>query len=297
MTELTARQSSAMDAPAATAARTTRFEIASSSGMFTHLQLKPRVILSLCFVGWSAWLREHAVPHGTLIRRHDTGFVPIGFHLDYAHPASFFECDGLAITTQVDTWTPARFHTLQEVDVTLANDRGIELAKVHVQEIGMRILSQETLAAEPAALSDEVAQLLHALRNDRAAPLLLHNRPVRHLPPAAAIIDTHEHEFVVHRHACEAADQWYSEHVTDYAGESREDMVYAKGRRHPLLRAGLARRIERLAIGLRRPYQFLDRGKVFTTAYRMGGELHFVHELRTSSNQDAGDVVEIFDLS
>jgi hypothetical protein len=64
--------------------------------------------------------------------------------------------------------------------------------------------------------------------------------------------------------------------------------------KHPELVAGLAQRIERLSIGLRRPFMLFDRGQVVTTAYRVGGEIHFVHQLLTASGVDAGDAAEVF---
>jgi hypothetical protein len=64
--------------------------------------------------------------------------------------------------------------------------------------------------------------------------------------------------------------------------------------KHPELLAGLAQRIERLSIGLRKPFMLFDRGEIVTTAYRAGPTIHFVHRLLTASGVDAGDAVEVF---
>lgn len=277
-------------------ARRIRMTTECSSGMFTHLQLKPHSALALAFVAWSAWLREHARPHATLIRQFATGFVPIGFEVHYLQPADFFEADALRVDAEVATWNPSRFHSLQDVLVTLSSDpAAVPLARIYIQEVCVRIESQQTLAARSGRLPAELeADLLDDVGH-QPRPLLL-NRPMR-APPEADRIATHCHDFVVYRHACEAADQWYSEHVVDYIGAARESMVFALLEAHPSLLPGLAHRIERIRIGLRRPYTWFDRGQVATSAYRVGGELHFFHRLLDSNGRDAGDALEVFNAA
>ncbi|WP_175773306.1 hypothetical protein [Paraburkholderia phenazinium] len=90
------------------------------------------------------------------------------------------------------------------------------------------------------------------------------------------------------------SDQWYSEHVCDYLGASRESMVFQLLPDHPALAAGLARPVERISIGLRQPYALFDRGQVATEAYRIGDEIHFAHRLLTASGTLAGDAIEVF---
>ncbi|MGF7134132.1 malate synthase A [Paraburkholderia sp. EB58] len=276
------------------AVRQTRFTIPCSSGMFTHLQLKPRVAFSFGFLGWSAWLVEHAVSHAALIRDHATGFVPIGLEIEYLQPATFYDCQSLNVTTAVRTWNPRRFHSLQDVDVLLATEHGAPVARIHLQEVCVRIDSPDTLAAAPGRVPSELVDcLLDTSGEIDERPVLL-NRGASRVPADAEVIAESRHEFVVYRHACEVADQWYSEHVCDYIGESREAMVFELMSKQPELVAGLSKRIERISIGLRRPYMLFDRGQVLTRAYRMGKEIHFVHQLLTASGDSAGDAIEVF---
>jgi malate synthase A len=274
--------------------RESTLALTCSSGMFTHLQLKPRVAFSFGFMGWSAWLIEHAVSHAALIRDHATGFVPIGLEIMYLQPSTFFDCESLSVTTRVRTWNPKRFHTLQDVDVLLANEYGDPVVRVVMQEVCVRIESMQTLAAAPGRVPDDLAMLLLDRPDDIDERPVLLNRGAARVPANAAAIAEHRHEFVVHRHACEVADQWYSEHVCDFIGDSREAMVLLLVDDHPELLAGLAQRIERLGIGLRRPFMLFDRGEIVTKAYRVGAEIHFVHRLLTASGVDAGDAVEVF---
>ena len=196
-----------------------------SSGMFTHLQLKPRVAFSFGFMGWSAWLIEHAVSHAALIRDHATGFVPIGLEIEYLQPSTFFDCESLSVTTRVKTWNPKRFHSLQDVEVLLANEQGDPVVRIGMQEVCVRIESTETLAAAPGRVPDDLAKLLLDHPDDIDERPVLLNRGAARVPADAEAIAEHRHEFVVHRHACEVADQWYSEHVCDFIGDSREAMV------------------------------------------------------------------------
>ncbi|WP_213767204.1 malate synthase A [Caballeronia sp. dw_19] len=279
---------------ASASVRESTLALTCSSGMFTHLQLKPRVAFSFGFMGWSAWLIEHAVSHAALIRDHATGFVPIGLEIAYVKPSTFFDCESLSVTTRVRTWNPKRFHTLQDVDVLLANEQGVPIARVVMQEVCVRIESIETLAAAPGRVPDDLAKLLLDCPDDIDERPVLLNRGAARVPANAEPIAEHRHEFVVHRHACEVADQWYSEHVCDFIGDSREAMVLLLVDKHPELLAGLAQRIERLSIGLRRPFMLFDRGEILTTAYRVGADIHFVHRLLTASGADAGDAVEVF---
>lgn len=281
-------------ASASVSVRESTLALICSSGMFTHLQLKPRVAFSFGFMGWSAWLIEHAVSHAALIRDHATGFVPIGLEIVYAKPSMFFDCESLSVTARVRTWNPKRFHTLQDVEVLLANEHGVPIARIVMQEICVRIESIETLAATPGRVPDHLAKLLLDRPGDIDERPVLLNRGAARVPANAEAIAEHRHEFVVHRHACEVADQWYSEHVCDFIGDSREAMVLLLVDKHPELLAGLAQRIERLSIGLRKPFMLFDRGEIVTTAYRVGPTIHFVHRLLTASGVDAGDAVEVF---
>ncbi|SDI73699.1 malate synthase A [Paraburkholderia phenazinium] len=280
-------------APMQPPVRRTDFRLTCSSGMFTHLQLKPRVAFSFAFMGWSAWLIEHAVSHATLIREHATGFVPIGLEIEYLQFATFDDCETLDISTQVRTWNPRRFHSLQEVDVLL-DASGIPLARIHLQEVCVRIESQETLAAAPGRVPDEISALLLDSPGDIDERPRLLNRGAARVSADAKPIAAFQHDFTVYRHACEVSDQWYSEHVCDYLGASRESMVFQLLPDHPALAAGLARPVERISIGLRQPYALFDRGQVATEAYRIGDEIHFAHRLLTASGTLAGDAIEVF---
>ncbi|WP_082508634.1 malate synthase A [Burkholderia sp. Leaf177] len=280
--------------PRMNSARQTTSALTCSSGMFTNLQLKPRVAFSFGFMGWSAWLMEHAVSHAALVRDHLTGFVPIGLSIEYLGPFSFLDCETMDVVTRVSTWNPHGFHTLQDIDVLLSTKHGNQVARITMQEVCVRIESPQTLAAAPGRLPSGLAPMfLDSPADIHERPTLM-NRGTPQVPEDAERIIEYRHDFIVHRHACEVADQWYSEHVCDYVGDSREAMVMQWLDTHPALLPGLSQRIERISIGLRRPYMLFDRGYVITTAYCVGQEIHFHHRLMTASGADAGDALEVF---
>ncbi|MBB5190943.1 acyl-CoA thioesterase FadM [Silvimonas terrae] len=280
--------------PASPVRRQTRFTLTCSSGMFTHLQLKPRVAFSFAFMGWSAWLNEHAVSHGALIREHATGFVPIGLTIDYLAPLTFYDCPSLTVSTQVRTWNPRRFHTLQEVDVRLETPQGVPVAQIHLQEVCVRIESADTLAATAGRLPPALAELMLDTPDDvPGQPVLLNRGPAR-MPDHAQVITQSRRDFVIYRHACEMADQWYSEHVCDYVGDSREAMVLRLVSDYPALRPGLANRLARLSIGLRQPFMLFDTGQILTTAWRVDHEIRFAHQLLNARGLAVGDALEVF---
>ncbi|MBB5866731.1 acyl-CoA thioesterase FadM [Allocatelliglobosispora scoriae] len=277
--------------------RQSAFRLTCSSGMFTQLQLKPRFMLSVAFIGWSGWLAEHAVSHARLIQHYRTGFVPIGFVVTYVEPLTFFDSAALTIRTRVATWNPRRFHTFQEINTDVYADDGRHVAMVYLQEVCVRIESDQTLAALPGRVSDELApMILDSDREGAPVPRLL-NRPRREPAAGWEPLGEHRHDFVVYRHACEVADQWYSEHVPDYIGASREAMVLTQLPRRPGLLPGVANRMESITIGLRQPFAFFDSGQVSTRAFRRGDEVIFTHDLLTAAGTSAGDAVEVFTSS
>ena len=263
-----------------------------SSGMFTVLQLKPRIVLACAFMAWSAWLLRYAVSHAALVQDHATGFVPIGLEIDYLDAASFFDCTALDITASVQTCNPARFHSLQDVLVLLQRADGKALARVYIQEICVRIESMATLAAAPGRVPAALVPLL--LPDETHETPLLLNRPLAPPPAPARLIAQHQHRFTVHRHACEGADQWYSEHVCDFIGDSREAMVLALRADYPALSPGLSQPLAQLRVGLRQPLAFLDEASVVSQAYAVADELHFMHQIFNPRGEVAADAIEVF---
>ncbi|NUR27099.1 MAG: hypothetical protein HOV83_14850, partial [Catenulispora sp.] len=128
--------------------------------MFTTLQLKPHVALSLTFLAWSGWLLEHAVGHAEMIAEHGTGFVPVGFDLDYPRPAGFFDVRELTVSVRVTTWNsgPA-LPTVQLVDCAIEAP-GKSLVRVRLQEVCVRVVSASDLSARPGRVPGSLSILL-----------------------------------------------------------------------------------------------------------------------------------------
>jgi hypothetical protein len=141
------------------------------------------------------------------------------------------------------------------------------------------------LSGEPGRLTDE---LLARFRPDEieaapyASPTLRRKRDImRHGMPLGRA----EKLFILHRHRCEVADQWFWGEVTALAGAGREALVLEHGERVPDLRDGVRLPVRAIRAIFTRPFYLFDEGLVLSLAYRWNDRLVFVHELvaRTGS--------------
>src|SRR5262249_54028791 len=89
--------------------------------------------------------------------------------------------------------------------------------------------------------------------------------------------------FVIHRHQCEVADQWFWPEAVSLAGGAREELVLAHARRVAPLRLAMRAPMARLDLLFTRPFSLFDGGAGRSTAYAWEGRLAFVHELAGSS--------------
>jgi len=84
--------------------------------------------------------------------------------------------------------------------------------------------------------------------------------------------------FVIHRHQCEVADQWFWPEAVSLAGGAREDLVLAQGERVRPLRLAMQAPARRLDLLFSRPFYLFDEGAVASTVSEWEGGLAFVHE-------------------
>src|SRR5262249_26268984 len=94
-----------------------------------------------------------------------------------------------------------------------------------------------------------------------------------------AVLARHCTPFVIHRHQCEVADQWFWPEAVSLAGGAREELVLAHAGRVPQLRPAMQAPARCLHVLFSRPFCLLDEGAVRSTAYEWEGRLAFVHEL------------------
>jgi|SRR5215831_547175 len=270
--------------------RTCVYQVPVDSGFFTPIGLQPAAVCRLGFDGAGRWLGRHAIGHRRLVAEHRTGFVYWSVQLVPGDPVGFFDADRLDVTvtggvrgggTQVECEVvvePVR----QEDDSPPLTPRrkpgGRGGARLRAVCVPLRLDGGPALSGAPARLTPEV---LAAFRPDEmeARP---HRSPVPGLRAAiaarGAVLAGGRSPFVIHRHQCEVADQWFWPEAVSLAGGAREDLVLAQGERVRPLRLAMQAPARRLDLLFSRPFYLFDEGAVASTVSEWEGGLAFVHE-------------------
>ena len=141
------------------------------------------------------------------------------------------------------------------------------------------IIRDENLSATPGAVPSAVHDWFTA--EERRG-----ERPQRYLQAMAEDIEangrylhTHTHDFFLHRHICEVADQWSFTDLVSHTAGSRELMALQHGQDIPDLLHSLSQPVRQIDAELARPYYAFDNGTVESKAYCYQGRLAFVHRL------------------
>ena len=145
--------------------------------------------------------------------------------------------------------------------------------------IPLRLDGGPALSGTPARLCPEVMSAFLADEIE-ARP---HRSPLPSLRAAiaagGATLARARTPFVIHRHQCEVADQWFWPEAVSLAGSGREEVVRAEAELVPRLRLAMRTPVGRLDLLFRRPFYLFDEGAVLSVAYDWEGRLAFVHEL------------------
>jgi hypothetical protein len=251
------------------------FEVPVDSGFFTPLGLQPAAVCRLAFDAAGRWLGRHAIGHRQLVAEHRTGLVLWSVELAAGDPVGFFDtgCLGVLVTGRVGGGG-----TQLECDVEVRSHAG-RPTRLRACSVPLRLDGDPALSGAPARLGPEV---LAAFLPDEieARP---HRSPLPGMRAAIAAdgveLARSRTPFVIHRHQCEVADQWFWPEAVSLAGAGREDLVRAEAGRLPRLRLALRAPVSRIDLLLRRPFFLFDEGEVRSTAYEWDGRLAFVHEL------------------
>jgi hypothetical protein len=145
--------------------------------------------------------------------------------------------------------------------------------------VPLRLDGGPALSGTPARLCPEVMSAFLADEIE-ARP---HRSPLPRLRAAiaagGATLARGRTPFVIHRHQCEVADQWFWPEAVSLAVSGREELVRAEADRVPRLRRAMQTPVGCLDLLFSRPFHLFDEGAVLSTAYEWGGRLAFVHEL------------------
>ncbi|HEX2680752.1 MAG TPA: acyl-CoA thioesterase [Candidatus Dormibacteraeota bacterium] len=242
------------------------YEVPVDTGLFTPLGLQPTAVCRLGFNAAGSWLAEHAISHRTLVAEHRTGFVVWSAQLNFDQPVCFLDADSLELRV---TGRIRGAGTQFECNVSIG-----ESTRMSACCVPLRLDGDPALSGSPARLG---ADVLSAFLPDE-----IDSRP--HLSPVPQLCAEVNREgrlvaggqtsFVIHRHQCEVADQWFWPEAVSLAGAGREELV-----RSDKLRSGIATPLRRLDLLYNRPFFLFDEGMVSSTAYAWRERLVFIHEL------------------
>jgi hypothetical protein len=274
-------------------ARWSSYEIPIDTGLFTPLGLQPTAVCRLAFNAAGRWLGRHAISHRRLVAEHRTGLVVWSAQLAFDEPVGFFDADSLEMRV---TGRVRGAGTQFECEVEVGGPFDTR-ARLQAWCVPLRLEGDPALSGIPARLGPE---LMAAFRPDEieARP---HRSPLAGLCAAVirdgAALAQGRTPFVIHRHQCEVADQWFWPEAVSLAAGGREELVRDDAERVPLLLSALRTPVRRLDLLFNRPFFLFDEGAVRSSAYEWEGRLVFIHELVGSEeSQPRALVTEQFSL-
>jgi len=251
------------------------YDVPVDTGFFTPLHLQPTAVCRLAFNAAGRWLSRHAISHRSLVAEHRTGFVLWSVQLVSGDPVGFFDGDRLDVRV---TGRVRGGGTQVECDVEVRGPVG-RATRVRACCVPLRLDGGPALSGTPARLGPEV---MSAFLADEIEALP-HRSPLPGLRTAiasgGAALARGRTPFVIHRHQCEVADQWFWPEAVSLAAGGREDLVRAEAGRVPRLLAAMRTPVGRLDLLFSRPFFLFDEGAVLSTAHEWEGGLAFVHEL------------------
>jgi hypothetical protein len=256
-------------------ARSYAYEVPVDSSLFTPLHLQPTAVCRLAFNAAGRWLSQNAISHRILVAEHQTGLVVWSAQLLSGDPVGYFDADCLQLVVR------GRIRgggTQFECDVEVRGPVG-RPTRLRACCVPLRLDAGPALAGAPARLSREV---MGAFLGDEIEKLP-HLSPLPALRAAIVCDGTRLAQgrtpFVIHRHQCELADQWFWPEAVSLACSGHEELVRAEAERVPRLRLAMQTPVGRLDLLLSRPFYLFDEGAVLSTAYEWKGRLAFIHEL------------------
>ena len=255
--------------------RSYAYEVPVDSGLFSPLDLQPTAVCRLAFNAAGRWLSQYAISHRLLVAEHQTGLVVWSAQLLSGDPLGYFDADTLTVAVA------GRIRgggTQFECDVEVRGPVG-RPTRLRACCVPLRLDSGPALAGAPAKLNPEV---MSAFLPDEIEKLP-HLSPLPALRSAIACSGTKLAQgrtaFVIHRHHCEVADQWFWPEAISLACSGREELVRAAAEDVPRLRRAMKTPVDRIDLLFSRPFYLFDEGAVLSTAYEWEGRLAFIHEL------------------
>jgi hypothetical protein len=260
------------------------YRVAADTSFFTPLHLQPAAVCRLAFSAAGRWLQHNVVSHRQLVDQHRTGLVFWSVQLVYGDRISFFDADELEIAV---TGRVRNRGSQFECEVAIGPQEG-ERTRLNACLVPLRLDDGAALLGAPCSLAPDLLERFPAEDVEDRPHLSPVPRLRAEITREARPLARAGTAFVVHRHQCEVADQWFWAEAVSLGERGREELIRAEGDRLPLLRQAMRVPMERLDVLFDRPYFLFDEGAVLSTAYEWRGRLAFVHEYVDTREEDNG---------
>ncbi|MFT4628108.1 MAG: acyl-CoA thioesterase FadM [Myxococcota bacterium] len=268
------------------------FEVPVDTSTFSAVQLQPGVAASLSWSALARWLRAHLVPFPRLIKEESTGFVVMGFHLQYLDEVSFFDCEAFRVRAALRVMRRAE---RCQLDLRFFSESQ-ELATARLILCPVTIEDPLALGASPAPLSQRLLDRIPRGEVESASPARLVPARLSAVETTGEFIAEGSKDFMIHRHGTEVAEQWAWTHLPHIVEGARETLALGdrSERRHQLRRC-LRSPLVRFDAEYSKPFFSFERGTVVTRAFALGDRLGLVHRLTSGAGSSLhSTVVEVF---
>jgi hypothetical protein len=255
--------------------RQSSFELVTDTSYFNPLQLQARALLATSFNSLARWLKEHFISFPKLIEQHKFSVVILGVNLAYEKPLGFFDGDSIRVEA---AFRVLRGGSRAQLEVTFNGEQGVA-ARVKILFCPVMVEDTVSLAASPTVFGPELLARLQADEQDPGSPERIVPQIIKLVETSGELVGEGFHEFLVHRHLCEVADQWAFLEIPTLVEASRETLARRDGKKRRELVDGISKPLRNFDMELSRPYFWLQPGKVETKAYHWNGQLTLVHRL------------------
>lgn len=272
--------------------RSIRFTMPSESSLFTPMQLQARAPAWMWMSGWARWTKEHWVSFRKLIQEYQYSVVVLGYTIEFVEPLGFYDVDDI----DVEVWSRIKGSgRFVESNIHYYGANGLAVRGRWVL-LPVKIQDAESLAAQPAPLSDKLLAMLPADELFAEKPANDVPQRLERIQQQATPVAEYERPFTIHRHHCEVADQWCFAEIPSMVAESREAMALAQMEQADQLVSALSKPLSRLDVKLTRPLYVFEEARIDTTAYHLAEEstLFFVHRIQSEhgTRNEHGVIIE-----
>ena len=259
-------------------------DIVVDTCLFSPLQLQPRALFALSFSGLAGWFHANVCSFPALLGDHHFGMVFLNLQLKYEQPLGFFDADVIQRSVTVRLLRDGSRVELVCRYSGRGRNAGTGRSAAVLTALLCPVLIEEaaSLAARPEPFSPAIQAHFHDSERGAAPSSRVLPGLVKQLEGRGTLLASGEHDFMIHRHMAEVADQWSFAEIPGIVESGREKLVLNQVASHSELAAGLSKPLRCLDVELSRPYFTFDHGKVTTQAYALEQELGLVHRLSST---------------